>query len=168
MGFRKTTTKDINCVMNIIKKSQEYFKSQGIDQWQNDYPNPGVIQNDINNNNSYVLIKEGNIVATSAVSFDGESTYDKIYEGQWLSEEKYAVIHRIAVDDSYKGLGIAGKIINEVEKLCLEKEVKSIKIDTHQDNISMQKSLEKNGFKYCGLIYLTDGNKRVAFEKTLN
>ena len=26
---------------------------------------------------------------------------------------------------------------------------------------------EKNGFKYCGIIYLEDGDKRVAFEKTL-
>lgn len=167
MEFRKTTVNDIDNVMKIIKKSQEYFKSQGIDQWQDNYPNTEVIQNDINNNHSYVVVKDGDIVATTAISFDGESTYDEIHDGKWLSENDYAVIHRIAVDDTYKGLGIGAKIIKEVERYCNERKVNSIKVDTHEDNKSMQRLLEKCGFKYCGVIYLSDRNKRVAFEKVL-
>jgi len=166
MKFIKTSNKDIDNVMKIIKKSQEYFKSQGIDQWQNNYPNNNVIQNDINNGHSYILIKDDKIIATTAISFDGENTYNKI-DGKWLSENDYAVIHRIAVDKLYKGLGIGGKIIKEVEKLCKEKEVNSIKIDTHKDNKSMKRLLEKNGFEYCGIIYLDDGSERIAFEKII-
>ena len=66
------------------------------------------------------------------------------------------------------GLGLSSKIIKYVEELCLNKDVYSIKIDTHEENISMQKLLEKNDFKYCGIIYLADKSKRVAFEKVLN
>ena len=40
-------------------------------------------------------------------------------------------------------------------------------IDTHEDNQSMQKLLAKNQFSYCGIIYLSDGSKRLAFEKVL-
>lgn len=167
MEFRKTNEKDIDNIMKIIKMSQEYFREQGIDQWQNNYPNLEVIQNDINNNHSYVLLKDGNIVATAAISFDGESTYDKIYDGQWLTEDDYAVIHRVAVDNSLKGLGIGGEIIKEAEKLCIERGIKSIKVDTHEHNKSMQRLLEKNKFKYCGVIYLSDGDKRIAFEKQI-
>ena len=47
--------------------------------------------------------------------------------------------------------------MKEVENLCKGNRVNNIKIDTHKDNISMQKLLEKNGFKYCGIIYLEDG-----------
>lgn len=36
----------------------------------------------------------------------------------------------------------------------------------HEDNILMQSLLKKNGFEYCGIVYLEDGGKRVAFEKT--
>ena len=39
--------------MKIIREAQLYFKEQGIDQWQNNYPNEDVIKNDIKNNNSY-------------------------------------------------------------------------------------------------------------------
>jgi hypothetical protein len=96
MEFRKTVKTDINDVMNIIRQAQVYFKELGINQWQNDYPNVEIINNDIDNENSYVLLKDNNIVATAAVSFEGEKTYDSIYEGQWISNKEYAVIHRIA------------------------------------------------------------------------
>jgi ribosomal protein S18 acetylase RimI-like enzyme len=165
--FRRSVESDISPIMNIITQAQENFKAQGIDQWQNNYPNPAVIKADIDKGYSYVLLKEEKIAATAAVSFDGERTYKVIYEGQWLSEMKYAVIHRIAVDSSLKGQGLASIIIKHVEKMCLNRGVHSIKVDTHKDNISMQKLLEKNGFQYCGIILLEDKSERLAYEKLL-
>ena len=167
MKFRKAVETDIKYTMNIIKQAQNYFKEQGIDQWQDNYPNIETIKNDVNNGESYVLLKENNIVATVAVSFNGEKNYETIYEGKWLISGEFAVIHRIAVDNSYKGLGLASEIIKSVEKLCLNNEVHSIKIDTHEENMSMQNLLKKNGFKYCGIIYLEDKSERIAFEKIL-
>ena len=49
MNFRKSTKSDVSKIMEIVKQAQEYFKSQGIDQWQNNYPNDEVINNDKNN-----------------------------------------------------------------------------------------------------------------------
>jgi len=167
MEFRKAVETDVNNIMNIIKQAQAYLKEQGINQWQDNYPNVETISNDIADKNSYVLLKDNNIVATAAVSFDGEKTYDSIYEGEWISNNEYAVIHRIAVDSNYKGLGLSSQIIKNVEQVCLNKGVNSIKVDTHEENISMQKLLKKNKFDYCGIIYLEDRSKRIAFEKIL-
>lgn len=166
LNFRKTVKADIDNVMVVIKQAQDYFKEQGINQWQNNYPNSDTINNDIVNGHSYVLLKDDNIVATVAVSFDGESTYNNIYEGKWITNDKYAVIHRIAVDNTYKGLGLSSEIIKKIEELCLSKDVHSIKVDTHKENLPMQKVFKKNNFEYCGIIYLLDGNERIAFEKT--
>ncbi|MCM8710326.1 GNAT family N-acetyltransferase [Clostridium sp. SYSU_GA19001] len=166
MQFRKTVEEDIISIMKIINAAQTYFKEQGIDQWQNGYPNYNSIENDINNGYSYVLDENDKIIGTAAVSFDGEKTYENIYNGAWITNEEYAVVHRIAVDSNYKGQGIASIIIKNIEDLCINKGVHSIKIDTHKENLSMQKLLQKNGFKYCGIIYLEDGNERIAFEKT--
>lgn len=167
MEFRKSTKQDINRIMDIIKQVQAYFKEQGIDQWQNNYPNTEVISKDVDSENSYVLLKDNNIVATTVISFDGEETYNSIYEGNWISNDKYAVIHRVAVDNTYKGLGLSHEIIKYAEKLCLNKGVHSIKVDTHIENIPMKQSLKKSGFEYCGIIYLEDGSKRIAFEKII-
>ena len=167
MKFRKTTIEDINNVMNIINKAKEYFRKNRIDQWQNGYPNSDTIHTDIKNNSSYILESENKILATAMVSFEEDKTYKNIYNGEWLNNGDYAVIHRIAVSENSKGNGIASTIIKKVENLCKENKVKSIKVDTHKDNISMQKLLRKNDFKYCGIIYLEDGSERIAFEKLI-
>ncbi|MBU3161166.1 GNAT family N-acetyltransferase [Clostridium frigoris] len=167
MEFRKAVETDTNDIMSIIMQAQAYFKKHGINQWQNNYPNVEIIRNDTNNKNGYVLLKGDNIVATAAISFDGEKTYDSIYEGQWISDNEYAVIHRIAVDNNYKGLSLSSQIIKNTEQICLSKGVYSIKVDTHEENLSMQKMLKKNKFQYCGIIYLENGSKRIAYEKIL-
>lgn len=167
MKFRKSVKSDIKDIMDIISEAQEYFKMNGIDQWQNNYPNKEVISNDIDNGESYVFLKDDKIAATTVISFRGEKTYDSITDGQWITNGKFAVIHRIAVHNDYKGLGISKEIIKTAEELSIENDIHSIKADTHKENIPMQNLLKKSGFKYCGIIYLEDGAERVAFEKVI-
>lgn len=167
MEFRKASYSDINSIMRIISEAQAYFKENGINQWQNNYPNVEVIRNDIDNKNSYVLLEDGKIAGTAAVSFAGEKSYEAIYSGEWISDNEYAVIHRIAVDSGCKGKGLASVFIKYIEKMCLEREVHSIRVDTHRENLSMQKLLHKNGFRYCGIIYLADNSERIAYEKLI-
>jgi len=174
-SFRRTVEADIDRILCIIRQAQEYLKQQGIDQWQNGYPNRETIADDIRKGYAYVLLMNDVVVGTVAVTFDGEKTYDKIYEGKWLSEREsapgrrldYATIHRIAVDAQYKGAGFASKIIWNIEHMCRSRNVHNIRVDTHRRNTSMQRLLEKNGFIYCGIIYLEDGSERIAFEKIL-
>ena len=167
MEFRKSMKTDLLHIMKMIQQAQAYFKEQNIDQWQNNYPNEEVILSDIEKGNSYVMMKDGHIVGTTVISFEKEKTYDQIYEGKWLTNDDSGVIHRVAVDNSYKGLGLSHEIIKYTEKLCVEKGVHSIKVDTHKENIPMQKLLRKNGFEYCGIIYLENGAERLAFEKII-
>lgn len=167
MEIRHSTYNDIESIMNIIKQAQAYFKSKGIDQWQNNYPNPSVIENDINLDESYVILMNQKIVGTYVLSFRNESTYDIIYDGNWLTLDKYAVIHRIAFNQSIKGQGLSKNVLDYIYTQCINNEIYSIKIDTHEDNSIMRKMLVSNGFIHCGTILLRDGNKRLAYEKRL-
>lgn len=167
MQIQYSKYSDIHMIMHIINQAQESFRTAGINQWQNGYPNESSIQNDINLGESFIILEGASIVGTFALSYRNESTYDILYDGKWLSNEQYAVIHRIAIENSHKGKGVSTLVFKEVEKWCLDKNIHSIKIDTHNDNLSMRKLLEKNGFSYCGIIYLVDGNKRLAYEKVL-
>lgn len=167
MEFKKAVNEDVIGIMDIIKQAQEYFRENNIDQWQDNYPNEGIILEDIKKSGSYVLIKDNKIIATVAILFEEDEFYKDIYEGKWISNDKYAVVHRIAVAMNNKGEGIASDILKQVEKFCIKKGVYSIKIDTHEENKSMQRLLVKNGFEYCGIIYVRDKSKRVAFEKVL-
>ena len=165
MEFRLAKINDLKAIMKIIAEAKDYLKSAGIDQWQQGYPNQEVISEDILNQNSYVLIKEDKIVSSAALIFAEDKSYNKIYEGKWLSNEEYAAVHRLAVARDYKGKELGKVLLKKIEKLVLKNSLKSIKIDTHQDNIPMQRLLLKSNFRYCGIIYLEDNSKRLAYEK---
>ena len=107
------------------------------------------------------------IAATAALSLRDESNYEKIFEGRWKTSGPYGVIHRIAVDDRFKGTGVAAAFVDHIEKMCINRGIYAVRVDTHRDNRSMDRFLRKHGFDRCGIIYVEDGTQRVAYEKEL-
>lgn len=89
------------------------------------------------------------VIAYGAVVFDGEPAYDAI-DGQWLTDEPYVLVHRIAVADGERGRGVAAEFLHRVEALASERGVKAFRIDTNFDNRTMLRLLERTGFSYCG------------------
>ncbi len=159
MIITKACLNDIDDILKIANQAIAYFKSRNINQWQDGYPNKEVFLNDINNNSLYVVKEGGKLVSIFAL-YDHEDSYNTIYDGKWHSDNNYAVIHRIALADEYKGKGVAKLIIDFVKE-----KYSYIRIDTHKDNINMQRCLYKNGFKYCGIIHLSrDSEERLAFD----
>ena len=104
MKLRLTTTNDLNAVMTIINQAKKYFKEQGINQWQDGYPNENSIINDIDHQEAYALEINGEIVATAMISKALEPNYNYI-DGKWLQNANYITVHRIAIRNDQKGNG---------------------------------------------------------------
>jgi RimJ/RimL family protein N-acetyltransferase len=159
MIIREATAIDANEANAIYDEARKYMRKNGnLYQWTEIYPGTSDILGDIPKKESFVVEDGGEIVGVFHFHIGNDLTYGKIYDGEWKNSEPYAVIHRVAV--KYYGKGIADFIYSE----CF-KRFPNLKIDTHEDNIPMQKSLEKNGFEYCGIIHLESGAERLAFEK---
>ena len=160
MFIRLATHADIDAAAKIYESARGFMKESGNPtQWNGEYPNGYDVELGIEGGTSYVCEEDGEILATFHFQADADdTTYRKIYDGCWKNNQPYGVIHRIAV--KYHGRGIADFCYRECFKLC-----QNLKIDTHRDNLPMQKSLVKNGFEYCGIIYLHDGSERVAYQK---
>lgn len=159
MEFRKAKNQDIDRILEIYSESREFMRSVGnLYQWGNGYPNRELIEEDIQGGNFYILENEGEISAVFAMLDGPDETYLVIKDGQWLNSEPYGVIHRIAVAKKGKG------IVSECFKFAFER-YGNIRIDTHKDNLPMQKALIKNGFSRCGIIFLKNGDERIAFQK---
>ena len=109
--FRQAQSCETDRIMQIIRQAQARMHAAGSRQWQDGYPAPGHISADIGRNRGYVLCKPGvegplSVIAYGAVVFDGEPAYDAI-DGQWLTDEPYVLVHRIAVvDGPRRGGGI--------------------------------------------------------------
>ncbi len=162
MLIRRATSADVSAAHDIYENAKIFMHTNGNpDQWSDaygNYPSGDDVAAGISDGVSYVCEDNGEVVATFLFKVGEDPTYLKIYDGEWLSKDEYAVIHRIAV--KYRGRGIIGFIFDECFKLF-----PNLKIDTHKNNIPMQRALEKAGFKYCGIIYLPNGAPRIAFQK---
>ena len=161
--IRKSTLADLPTILDLRDQAREIMRSYGNTfQWPTGYPRDDMFLKDIELGGSHVMLDEqGIIVGTFALLPRPEVTYNKIYDGQWLDDEPYHVIHRIASTPGSHG------ILDALLDYC-ESQVGNIRIDTHEANIIMRKGLERHGYQYCGIIYLLDGNERMAFQKTLN
>lgn len=166
LDFRKATPEDIPAIWKILQQSIERRRIDGSTQWQDGYPNLSTVENDIEKGYNYVLTLENKIIATAALIFNNEPTYDVI-DGAWLTTGDFLVVHRVGVSDEVAGKGFATKFFQVFEDFAKENEVYSIKVDTNFDNLAMLKILEKLGYTYCGEIQVRDG-KRKAFEKVLS
>jgi RimJ/RimL family protein N-acetyltransferase len=166
MHLRKALIAELPEIWKILQQAIEQRRLDGSDQWQDGYPNEQTVTGDINNGNAYVLTDEQNIVAYAAIIFEVEPAYTAI-QGKWLSDEDYAVVHRVATSNAYKGKGIATGLFKLIETLCLEKDIHSIKVDTNFDNVPMLKILDRLGYSYCGEVFFR-GSPRKAFEKVLS
>ena len=159
--FRRATIIDLPRLLELRDQAREIMRSYGNTfQWPEGYPRDDMFKNDIEQGHSYVMMDEnGSIVGTFAFIPGPDVTYKVIYHGQWLNDEPYFVIHRIAsTPDSH---GILDAILDYCEAI-----VPNIRIDTHEANIIMRKGLEKHGYRYCGIIHLLNGDERLAFQKT--
>ena len=172
MIIRKTAPFEISRVLEILSEGRAAIARLGIDQWQDGYPNREVIVSDVEKGISHVLLENGIIEGTAVLMTDREPTYDEIFDGGWLTQgDNYFTIHRIALGDRLRGKGAASFVIDTAVSMAKSAGCVSVRVDTHEGNIAMRKMLEKNGFVYCGTIFLepsrTEKVKRVAYERVL-
>ena len=165
--IRPAVAADLPALRPVFEAAKGIMRADGnLEQWSAPgFPPEDLLLLDLERGGGYVIeispvipseAKES-IVAYFALLPSPEPTYDYI-DGAWLTDEPYGVIHRIA---SYpEKHGIFAAIIDYAAARYAH-----LRIDTHRDNRIMQHLIEKHGFTYCGIIWLTDGTERLAYER---
>ena len=167
--YRKATQEDIDQVMEAVEFSRELLRLQGNGQWQDGYPNRNDFLNDINNGRLFVipaLDNPNNIASVCAFTYR-EEDYHHLYEGAWLTNLPYMVMHRVAVKKEYHQQGYGKKLFELFEIQAKEEGYRSLRIDTHEGNAVMRSIIASFGFVYCGKAILTPNKDRMVFEKVL-
>lgn len=159
--IRQARLEELETLMELFEAGKRIMRKDGnMKQWTGGYPSAEFIATEIRNGNSYVCInEEKKIVGTFAFIKGIDPTYLKIYEGCWLEDTlPYGTIHRLASYEESHG----------VAEACIEwcyKQVANLRADTHRDNRILQHILTKHNFRYCGIIYLLNGDERLAYQK---
>ena len=157
--IRLATKEDLNIILDIYAYARSFMVSTGNpNQWINNYPSIELLSDDISKKELYVCCDDDGIYAVFVFFHHVDETYNYI-EGAWLNNNDYGVIHRIASKGAKKG--VFSEVFMYVNKLTND-----IRIDTHSDNLVMQKVLSKHGFIKCGTIYLKNCSPRLAYHYT--
>lgn len=158
MEIRGAQLSDLVEIMRIYRSAKEYMDATGNPtQWKNGYPSEDIVYNDIANKKLYVICDCDEVHAVFYFAIEEEITYRKIFGGAWKSDAPYGVIHRVASDGKIRG------VVEKCVTYC-KGYINNLRIDTHERNLPMQKALERVGFERCGIIYLENGDERIAYQ----
>ena len=86
--LRKAVANEAPIIWEILAAAIRRRKAEGSDQWQDGYPNEGVVADDLNRQYGYVLVEGKSIIGYCALILNDEPTY-KTIKGQWLSNEDF-------------------------------------------------------------------------------
>lgn len=157
-SIRFTNQADLPKLEAIFSQARSFMRESGnLSQWPEGTPKIEEVKRDIAQGVSYVVTDGDSLIATFSAIPGIDPTYLDI-EGEWLNDEEYVTIHKLA-----KGKG-GTHIFEFVVDFCF-RIADNIRIDTHEDNAPMRHLLKKNGFSYCGIIHLKNGEPRLAFQK---
>lgn len=153
---RRAVWEDFDRILEIYALARKFMAQTGNPtQWGTNYPPLEMLEADIPAGNLYVVVGDA-IHGVFAYFTQPDPTYAYIEDGAWLDDSPYGTIHRVAADGS-------GGVFSAVLRFAMERNP-HVRIDTHHDNKVMQHVLEKHGFQRTGIIYLEDGDPRIAYE----
>lgn len=150
---------DLPDILNIYEYARNFMiKNGNPTQWAKDYPGEELLLKDIAKKHLYLCRDALSVYGVFAFIIGEDPTYRLIENGAWLSDSPYGTIHRIAGNGTRKG------VLAEALAFCGH-QISHLRIDTHRDNLIMQHILPAAGFQKCGMIYLSDGSPRIAYER---
>ncbi len=159
MNIIKASRQDIDSILAIYAIARKYMEETGNGtQWGKTRPEKRLIEEDIRKGQCFIgTDNDGKIHFVFAFILGNDLTYTVIEGGNWLNDQPYGVIHRIASDMQFHG------VFKECLDFC-KGYCSNIRIDTHENNLTMRHLLKKHGFTRCGIIYLANGEPRIAYQ----
>lgn len=153
-NIRHSTPDDIDLILQMYDHSRGVMRSTGnMSQWVG-YPTREDIEEDIRRGVSYIIEGMGTFALVPGI----EPTYSYIDHGRWIDEHTpYSTLHRMAAMPDTHGIA-------DIAFHYAKEQSTHLRVDTHTTNRPMRHILEKEGFVYCGIIYMPDGGPRDAYE----
>ena len=165
--IRKATTNDLYRIIEITKACAVFMISNKIFQWNEHYPNIETFEEDVLNQNLYVLEIKNKLIGCLVISNKMDEFYSKV---NWLTPNKNNLyLHRLAVDPDYQKMGYAKQLMSFSFKFAKANNIKSIRLDTFSGNPFNNVFYSNLGFEKLGEIYFRKQSDKpfYCFEKVM-
>ena len=166
MIIRKANKSDLDNIMLMYKSCVKGMIANDIDQWDETYPNAGVIIEDLIAQSYFVAIENEIIIGGINIDQNQAPTYLPI---DWKDKtNQFLVVHRLGVMQEFWNKKIGKDLMLFTEKLVIEKGLKSIRLDTYSGNPKAMEFYRRLGYTELGTIDLKPNkNEYYCFEKII-
>lgn len=166
MKLRPAGLEDVEAVMRVMDAGRRAQRIQGFVQWADGYPDAAVIRADILSGAGRLLVAEDGDIAGYAALVEFDAGYDSLGDDVWHYGGGFAVVHRMAVADAYRGKGLSDIFFGLLEAEAAGTGVGALRVDTGVENRVMQHILSRRGYRDAGVQAFPWG-ERIAYEKRI-
>ncbi len=145
----KASIQDLPAIMDCYKATIGRMHELNIFQWDENYPTPDLIKNDIKSETFYILKENGNVLGCICLNQEEDPTYSTI---NWTFNQPVLVVHRLAINPNTQGKGVAKQFMKFAENLCVKQNYNGIRLDTFVENPLAIGLYLKLGYNQLGLV----------------
>lgn len=159
MVIRLLDEGDLVKILPIIEEAKKTMAQFPMDQWQKGYPNRETMLGYIEQKKAYVTPDADAVAALIPMDAD-YGAYEEVLG-------HFVVIHTMAVCREKRGTGYAKEFHQALEDRARELGYEVLAVDTHRENKTMLRFIEKMGYLPLGEVYIGGKDHRLAFYKKL-
>ncbi len=145
---RTASEKDLDAVCDLVAEAVAALRRNGIDQWDELYPDRAQFAEDIRRNELRLVLCAGRLTALYTVNDRCDPAYAN---GAWSSPAaSFRIIHRLCVAPARQGTGLGSAVIRRIEAELREQGVGAIRLDVFTQNPAAQALYVRAGYRPVG------------------
>jgi ribosomal protein S18 acetylase RimI-like enzyme len=170
MTITKASLSDIPPIMALIRDAVKKMIDGGLYQWDEQYPNTGVITDDITTGTLFKISAKDRIGGAgrlAGIIVLNEQYFPEYNELKWDDDGgKFLIVHRLCVHPDYQGQGYGQKLMQFAEEHAKKNGYSSIRLDTFTSNKRALELYDSLNYRRVGTVIFRMGIFQ-CFEKVL-
>lgn len=150
------TPQDLDQAMNLVQSCVSHMLAQGIEQWDEVYPDRETLRKDIARGNLFLARDQTSQDLAGIVVLDQEQALE-YKELCWQYPGPSLVVHRLSVAPGHQGKGLASAMMDFVEAWGREQGFASIRLDAYSLNPAALRLYEKRRYLKAGSVTFRKG-----------
>lgn len=139
---------DLEAIMRLYANASSLQRSKGMVTWP-EFPT-SLVEEELEAGLQWKGLVDEEIACVWAVAFQ-----DPLIWGE-RDADPSIYLHRIATDPAHRGQGLVGRIVVWAERLCRERGLRFIRLDTVGHNEGLINHYTRHGFTFLGAEALSD------------
>jgi predicted N-acetyltransferase YhbS len=147
MQIRKAIPDDIAPVTRLLNACAASMREAGLDQWDEVYPNEGVVAADVAAGTLFVAVLDDECAGTICLNEMQSPEYAPL---AWTPADRVLVVHRLAVDPTKQRRGVGIELMRFSHHHAAEAGYDAIRLDAYRPNHGALRFYEQLGYRLVG------------------